>query len=111
MSSKSTYSSAGNSADMRLFWGCFIALIATSFGFIARVLTAGEWGAEFGLSQTQIGEINGAGLWPFAISIILFSLVIDKIGYKMAMFFGLICHVLSTLIIITASSYKMMYLF
>ncbi|HHH49560.1 MAG TPA: MFS transporter [Saprospiraceae bacterium] len=110
MSSKSTYSSAGNSADMRLFWGCFIALIATSFGFIARVLTAGEWGAEFGLSQTQIGEINGAGLWPFAISIILFSLVIDKIGYKMAMFFGLICHVLSTLIIITASSYKMMYL-
>lgn len=96
--------------DMRLFWGCFIALIATSFGFIARVLTANEWGAEFELSQTQIGEILGAGLWPFAISIILFSLFIDRVGYKAAMFFGLLCHTLSTVLIISATGYEMMYL-
>lgn len=96
--------------DKRLFWGCFIALIATSFGFIARVLTAPEWGAEFGLTETQVGEILGAGLWPFAISIVLFSLVIDKIGYKAAMWFGLICHTLSTVLIFTAQDYSMMYL-
>ena len=64
-----------------LFWGCFIALVATSFGFIARALTASDWGAEFNLTETQVGEILGAGLWPFAISIVLFSLVIDRIGY------------------------------
>ncbi len=93
----------------RLFWGCFIALVATSFGFIARVLTAGDWGAEFGLSETQVGEILGAGLWPFAISIILFSLVIDYIGYKAAMWFGLICHTLSTVLIVMATDYWMMY--
>lgn len=97
------------SADMGLFWGCWIALIATSFGFVIRGLTAGEWGAEFGLTETQIGEILGAGLWPFAISIILFSLVIDKIGYKVAMLFGLACHVVSTLLILNASSYGQMY--
>ena len=96
--------------DRTLFWGCFIALIATSFGFIARVLTAGEWGAEFGLTETQVGEILGAGLWPFAISIVLFSLVIDQIGYKAAMWFGLLCHTLSTALILTADNYWMMYL-
>ena len=96
--------------NKRLFWGCFTAILATAFGFIARVLTAGEWGAEFGLSETQVGEILGAGLWPFAISIVLFSLVIDQIGYKAAMWFGFICQVVSTGIIFTAQDYSMMYL-
>lgn len=96
--------------DKTLFWGCFIALIATAFGFIARVLTSGEWGAEFGLSETQVGEILGVGLWPFAISIVLFSLIIDKVGYKAAMWFGLFCHVVSTIFILTANNYWMMYI-
>ncbi len=95
--------------DKVLFWGCFIALIATAFGFIARVLTSNEWGAEFGLSQTQIGEINGVGLWPFAISIVLFSLIIDRIGYKAAMWFGFLCHLTSTVLIFMANGYWGMY--
>jgi MFS family permease len=95
---------------MKLFWGCFIALIATAFGFIARVLTSSEWGAEFGLSETQVGEILGVGLWPFAISIVLFSFIIDKIGYKTAMWFGFLCHSLSTILILLANDYWMMYL-
>jgi MFS family permease len=106
------YASAAQTVvhDKRLFWGCFVALVATSFGFIARALTASEWGREFNLSETQVGEILGAGLWPFAISIVLFSLVIDKIGYKAAMWFGLICHTLSTVLILMATDYSMMYL-
>ena len=96
--------------DKRLFWGCFIALVSTSFGFIARVLTAPQWGAEFGLTETQVGEMLGAGLWSFAISFVLFSLVIDKIGYKACMWFGLLCHTLSTVIILFARDYSMMYL-
>lgn len=95
--------------DMTLFWGSFIALIATSFGFIARVLTAGDWGREFGLSETQVGEILGVGLWPFAISIILFGLIIDRIGYKVAMWIGLVCHLLSTVFILMAKDYTLMY--
>ena len=96
--------------NQKLFWGCFIALVATSFGFIARALTANEWGAEFNLSETQIGEILGAGLWPFAISIVLFSLVIDYIGYKAAMWVGVVCHTLSTVLILMAENYTMMYI-
>ena len=75
--------------DMKLFYACFVALITTSFGFILRAIMLPEWGKEFNLTQTQLGEIAGVGLWPFAISIVLFSLIIDKIGYKTAMVFAL----------------------
>ena len=34
----------------------------------------------------------GAGIWPFAISIILFSLFIDRVGYKFAMLFSFFCY-------------------
>ena len=103
-------SNQNEKVNMGLFWGCFIALIATSFGFIARALTSNEWGAEFGLDETQVGEILGAGLWPFAVSIVLFSLIIDRIGYKAAMWFGLVCHILSTVFILMAHDYQMMYI-
>ncbi|MCE9613979.1 MAG: MFS transporter [Lentisphaerae bacterium] len=95
--------------DKVLFWGCFIALIATAFGFIIRALIIGDWGAEFNLTPTQQGEIFGVGLWPFAISIVLFSLIIDKVGYKSAMMFGFICHVVSMVVTITARSYQQLY--
>ena len=73
------------SHNSRLFWGCFLALITTAFGFISRLFLLGEWGAEFGLDPAEVGELAGIGIWPFAVSIIAFSLFIDKIGYKTAM--------------------------
>ncbi len=109
-SANTSASSTHQNPDMTLFWGCFIALIATGFGFIARVLTANQWGPEFGLSETQVGEIFGVGFWPLAISLILFSLIIDKVGYKVAMWFGLICHTLSTILIVLAKGYWGMYI-
>ena len=96
--------------DMKLFYACFVALITTSFGFILRALMLPEWGRQFNLTQTQLGEIAGVGLWPFAISIVLFSLIIDKIGYKTAMVFAFICHVSSAILTIFANGYWMLYL-
>jgi MFS family permease len=68
-----------------LFWGCFIALITTAFGFITRMFLLPTWAAEFGLDPAQVGRLAGIGIWPFAVSIIAFSLIIDRIGYKTAM--------------------------
>ena len=81
--------------DMKLFWGCFIALITTAFAFITRaflVNAAPFWPSTFGLNQVQGQELFGAGIWPFAISIIVFSLIIDKIGYRAAMIFSFVCY-------------------
>ena len=76
---------ADTEPNKKLFWGCFLALITTAFAFISRLFLLGEWGDEFGLDAVQVGELAGMGIWPFAISIIAFSLFIDKIGYKTAM--------------------------
>ena len=70
--------------DRLLFLGCFVALITTAFGFILRTMLINEWGVEFSLTETQKGEILGVGLWPFAISIVVLSLIIDRIGYGRA---------------------------
>ncbi len=76
-----------------LFWGCFIALIATSFAFISRMyLCDVRFPTDFGIEKVTVGALKGAGVWPFAISIILFSLVIDKVGYRTAMFFSFACY-------------------
>ncbi len=86
--------------DKLLFWACFASIVATAFGFIVRSQIVGEWAREYGLGETQVGKINGVGLWPFAISIVIFSLIIDKIGYGKAMAFAFICHISSAILTI-----------
>jgi len=95
--------------DMLLFYACVISLVATSFGFVLRAFVLNDWGAEFQLTQTQLGEISGVGLWPFAISIVLFSLIVDKVGYKTSMVFAFLFHVASAVVTIFATGYWMLY--
>lgn len=97
------------SRDKLLFWGCFTAVVATAFGFVVRTFVIDQWGHEFGLTQTQRGEILGVGLWPFAPSIILFSLVIDKIGYGRSMVCAFLCQACSTIVLILAKNYWWLY--
>ena len=86
--------------DTLLFWASFIAIVATAFGFVVRTQIIKDWGNQFELSKTQQGEIFGVGLWPFAISIVLFSLIIDRIGYGKAIAFAFVCHLSSAIITI-----------
>ena len=88
--------------DKLMFWGCFIALITTAFAFVSRLFLLGEWGAEFGLDPAQVGELAGIGIWPFAVSIIIFSLFIDKIGYKVAMAFSFIGYLVWSVVGVAA---------
>ena len=92
-----------------LLWACMIALVATSFAFIIRVMLMGDWQVHFGLSETQKGEIFGAGLWPFGVSIVLFSLIIDRLGYGKAMAFAFICHFVSAILLVAAKGYWYLY--
>jgi len=96
--------------DTSLFVGCVIAIATTSFGFISRAFLITEWGQRFNLSETQMGALQGAGLYPFALSIILFSLVIDRIGYGRALASAWVGHVASAIITMTAHGYGQLYL-
>ena len=91
---------ANQNSSRRLFLGCFLALVATAFGFFVRGAVLEDWAQQFGLSEEEKGIINGVGLYPFAISIILFSLIIDRIGYGTAMVFAFVGHLASTLLTI-----------
>lgn len=83
-----------NKPDKILFWGCFIALITTSYAFISRmILCGGQFITDFGLDKVDAGNLAGAGIWPFGVSIIVFSLFIDRIGYKKAMIFSFVCYI------------------
>ena len=92
-----------NRHDKILFWGCFIALITTSYAFISRmILCGGQFKVDFGLNNVVAGELQGAGIWSFGVSIIMFSLFIDRIGYKVAMIFSFISYLAYTAMAVMA---------
>lgn len=93
---------SSDSQKQILFWGCFIALITTAFAFVGRMFLIDVWKADFGLDEAQAGRLSGIGIWPFAFSIILFSLFIDQIGYKTAMIFAFVGHIVWTIMAVSA---------
>lgn len=86
----------------RLFTGCIVSLVATAFGFAVRAVILEDWRSDFNLTQEQIGYVQGAGLFPFAISIILVSLIIDRLGNGVSMAIAFTLHVLSAVITLAA---------
>ncbi len=94
----------------RLYSACILSLVATAFGFIVRAMLLNTLGVEFDLTESQKGALQGVGLFPFALSIVVFSFIIDRIGYGRAMFFAWLMHVLSAIITIGAESYTALYI-
>lgn len=84
-----------NKEKSMLFWASFISLAAAGFGFAFRIAHMGSYGEEFGLSGLQVGIIAGSCFWPIAITMILFSLVVDKTGYKIPMFIAAALQIIS----------------
>src|SRR5580698_3090348 len=87
-----------NRHDKILFWGCFIAIVTTSYAFISRMILCGgqQFATDFNLDKVAVGELLGAGIWPFGVSIIIFSLFIDRIGYMVAMVFSFVSYLIYT---------------
>ena len=94
----------------RLLLASVVSIATTSFGFVVRSFLITEWGNLYNLTETQKGALSGAGLFPFALSIILVSLLVDRVGYGRAMAAAWIGHVTSAVITMTAHSYEQIYL-
>ncbi|MEM7305984.1 MAG: MFS transporter [Planctomycetota bacterium] len=94
-----------------LFWASFLSLAAAGFGFSFRVAMGGAYGAELSLTEQQVGEVFGASLWPIAITMIGFSLVVDRTGYKLPMFGAFALQALSGVGTYFATSYTALYVF
>src|SRR4051812_7815918 len=94
----------GMTRETRLFIACIVALIATAFGFVVRGFLVAEWATDFNLTQGQVGAIQGAGLFPLALSILFLRRMIDRIGLCRCMAFVFFGHVISAFNTVTANS-------
>lgn len=94
-----------------LFWASFLSLAAAGFGFAFRVSKGIDYGTELGLTNHQVGQIFGASLWPIAITMIGFSLFVDRTGYKKPMYAAFVLQVLSGVGTFFAHSYGTLYAF
>ncbi len=98
-----------DSDKQKLFWASFLALLAAGMGFAFRVMVLNIWEGEFSISSKEAGQLFGASLWPIAVMMILFSLLIDKIGYKISMFIAFFCQAVSVFLTISASDFNAMW--
>ena len=92
-----------------IFWASFLSLMAAGVGFAYRVMVLGTWGEEFNLTGAQVGNIFGASLWPIAVTMILFSLVVDKIGHKISMYCAFVLQAASAFLTFKANSPETLY--
>jgi len=86
-----------------IFWASFVALLAAGIGFGIRVMNIGTWMDEFSISGKTAGGIFGASLWPIAVGMILFSLIVDKVGYRISMILAFACQLGSSIMTQSAS--------
>ena len=100
----------------RLLFAGFMAILAAGVGFAIRGGILANWGAEFGFTGQQLGDINGAGFTGFCFGIVIGGLLCDKIGYGKLVIAAFAFHVLSAFItfapsstMTSATAYKFLY--
>jgi MFS family permease len=92
-----------------LFWASFLALAAAGVGFAYRIAKQGAYGSEFTLTYQQVGQIMGASFWPIAVTMIGFSLVVDRTGYKRPMYLAFLLQAASGVLFFMADGYQQLY--
>ncbi|HEV8004011.1 MAG TPA: MFS transporter [Planctomycetaceae bacterium] len=86
-----------------LFFASFMTLIAAGLGFALRGAILADWETQFGFTKQVLGEITGGGLVGGGITIILFSTVTDRLGYKAILSLAFVLHVLSAVVTLAAT--------
>jgi MFS family permease len=87
----------------RIFFASFMTLVAAGVGFAVRGGILNQWGAQFGFTKSELGEINGAGLAGFGFTIIFFSFFADAVGYRALLIGAFVLHVLSAVVTVAAA--------
>jgi hypothetical protein len=87
----------------RIFFASFMTLVAAGVGFAVRSGILSDWGARFGFTKSELGEINGAGLAGFGVTIIFFSFFADAVGYRALLIGAFVLHVLAAVVTLAAT--------
>jgi len=92
-----------NGSTFAIFFASFMTLIAAGVGFAIRGGVLGDWGAQYGFTNLELGRITGGGLVGFGAVILFASLFIDRVGYKPILLIAFVLHVLSAVLTLAAT--------
>ena len=81
----------------KLLIASFLTILVAGVGTAVRGGLLGTWGEEFGLSQTDLGEITGFGFVGFGMVILIASMFLDKFGYKPFLLLAGVLHIVSVI--------------
>jgi fucose permease len=73
--------------------------------FALRGDAAGAWQSEFGLSNEQLGWVNGTAFWGFTLAMIFGGPLCDTLGLKRIVWLAFFGHVLGIIVTITAGGF------
>jgi MFS family permease len=90
-------------ANSRLLLASFMTLTASGVGFSIRSGILDDWGRAFGFTQTELGAITGSGLWGFALAIMFFSSIADRVGYGRLLGLAFVLHIVSGVLTVSAA--------
>ena len=104
LSSQPPAASAGVTPNAkRLLSAGFMAILAAGVGFAIRGGILGDWGKQFGFTQTDLGGITGGGLTGFGVIILIGALFADSLGYGKLLITAFVMHFLSAVVTLAAS--------
>jgi len=93
----------------KLFLASRIALIFTAMTFALRASVVGAWGAEFHLTNEQIGWIFSPAFYGFTIAMIFGGPLCDVLGMKPLMGLAFLGHISGCVIYLLAGSATMLF--
>ena len=110
MSDASTpHAVAADIQPARLFLGSCMALISTSVAFAVIGDIMGTLKTTFVLTNAQVGQIGGAALWGFTLSIIALGPLCDALGMRNLLRFAWVCHLAGPLLMMAAHGFWMLF--
>ncbi len=89
----------------RLFNASCLALIVTAMSFAIRGAAMSSWTEEFGLTNEQVGWINGTAFWGFTLAMVFGGPLCDAIGMRRIIGLAFVGHLAGILLTIFAWDY------
>jgi MFS family permease len=89
----------------RIFTICCLALLVTSMTFAIRAGILSQLGAEFALSDGQLGWVNAMAFLGFPVAMMIGGALYNTLGAKRLLLIAFICHLVGLLLTISAEGF------
>jgi MFS family permease len=89
----------------RIFIICCLALLVTSMTFAIRAGILSQLGAEFSLSDGQLGWVNAMAFMGFPVAMMLGGAAYNSLGAKKLLLIAFVCHIAGLLLTISAEGF------